>query len=135
MSMFQLLVFNNCDSIIHSLHVVTFIFSGSVETAPFLLYHDEISLGATFTSGNLTCMVESSTPVWRNVGAFQLDTSSPLQSTTSGLMSRLSRTGAPIPNDTKHNGMWSCIQEDRNAFGYIGIYNRGEGKLTYTSSR
>ncbi len=111
-------------------------FNGSVITEPFLLYHDEISLGTTATSGNLTCMVESSIPVWRDVSASPVDTSSsPLQSTTSGLMSRLSRTGAPIPNDPKYNGLWSCIQADRNAFGYIGIYNRGEGKLTYTFNR
>ena len=57
-----------------------------------------------------------------------------LKSTTSGLMSRLSRTGPPIPNDAQYNGLWSCIQEDRKAFSFIGIYNRGEGKLTYTLS-
>ncbi len=66
----------------------------------------------------------------------RLDTSSsPLQSTTSGLMSRLSRTGDPIPNDPEYNGLWSCIQEDQTAFGYIGIYNRGEGKLTCTLNK
>ena len=111
-------------------HVVTFLFNGTVVTEPYLLYHDEISMSATVASGNLTCMVESSMPVWRDVSASQVDASSPLQSTTSGLMSRLSRTGDPVPN-----GMWSCIQADRTAFGFIGIYNRGEGKLTYTFSR
>ncbi len=100
-------------------------FNGSVVTPPYLLYHDEISVGTTATSGVLTCMVESSTPVWRDVSASLVDASSPLQSTTSGLMSRLSRTGDPIPNDIKHNGLWSCIQSDRTAFGYIGICNRG----------
>ena len=68
-------------------------------TQPFLFYHDEISVGTNATSGVLTCMVESSIPVWRDVSASPVDTSSPLQSITSGLMSRLSRTGAIIPND------------------------------------
>ncbi len=100
-------------------------------TEPFLLYHDEISMSATTTSGNLTCKVESSTPVWRDLSVVQVGTSSPLQSTSLGLMSsRLSRTGDPIPN-----GMWNCIQSDRTEFGFIGIYNRGEGKLTCTFSR
>ncbi len=111
-------------------------FDGSVVTEPYLLYHDEISMGATATSGVLTCVVESTTPIWRDVSAIPLDTSSsPLQSTTSGLMSRLSRTVATIPNDLEYNGLWSCIQADRTAFGYIGIYNRGEGKLTYTLNK
>ena len=112
-------------------------FNGSVVTLPYLLYHDEISMGATATSGVLTCVVESTTPIWRDVSAIPLDTSSsPLQSTTSGLMSRLSRTGDPIPNDPEYNGLWSCREHGgQNAFGYIGIYNRGEGKLTYTFSR
>ncbi len=103
-------------------------FDGVVLTPPFLLYHDDISIGTTATSGNLTCTVGSSTPVWRDVSVSSVDTSSPLQSATSGLMSRLSRTGAPIPNDAlSYNGLWSCIQADRTAFGYIGIYNRGKG--------
>ncbi len=110
-------------------------FNGSVVTVPFLLYHDEISMDATATSGVLTCVVGSSTPVWRDVSSALLDTSSPLQSTTSGLMSRLSHTVATIPNDLEYNGLWSCIQADRTAFGYIGIYNRGEGKLTYTLNK
>ncbi len=109
-------------------------FNGSVVTVPYLLYHDEISIGATSTSGVLTCKVESSTPVWRDVSAAPVDTSSLLESTTSGLMSRLSRTGDQIPNDPKYNGLWSCIQADRTAFVYIGIYNRGKVKLTYTFS-
>ncbi len=114
--------------LIHSLHVVTFMFDGVVLTPPFLLYHDDISIGTTATSGNLTCMVGSSTPVWRDVSINPQDiSSSPLQSTTSGLMSRLSRTGDPIPNDPRYNGLWSCIQADRTAFGFIGIYNRGKG--------
>ncbi len=55
---------------------------------------------------------------------------------TSGLTSRLSRTGAAIPNEQpKYNGVWSCRDLDVNAFGFIGIYNRGGGKLTYTLSR
>ncbi len=102
-------------------------FDGVMITVPYLLYHDEISVGTTNTSGNLTCMVGSSTPVWRDVSSSPVDTSSPLESTTSGLMSRLSRTGAPIPNDPEYNGLWSCVQTDQIAFGYIGIYNRGEG--------
>ncbi len=92
-------------------------FNGSVVTPPYLLYHDEISVGTTATSGILTCMVEASTPVWRDVSTSLVD--------ASGLMSRLSRTGDPIPNDIMHNGLWSCIQSDRTAFGYVGIYNRG----------
>ncbi len=102
-------------------------FDGVVVPPPFLLYHDEISIDVTSTSGVLTCTVGNTSAVWRDVSAYPVDTSSPLQSTTSGLKSRLSRTGAPIPNDPKYNGMWSCIQADRTVFGYIGIYNRGEG--------
>ncbi len=85
-------------------------FNGSVVTPPYLLYHEDISIGAATTSGVLTCMVESSTPVWCDVSTSLVD--------ASGLMSRLSRTGDPIPNDIKHNGLWSCIQSDRTAFGY-----------------
>ena len=108
-------------------------FDGVMITGLYLLYHDEISIGTTNTSGNLTCTVGSNTPIWRDVSVSRLDTSSsPLQSTTSGLMSRLSRTGDPIPNDPKYNGVWSCREQDQNTFGFIGIYNRGEGKLTYT---
>ena len=117
------------------MHVVTFMFNGSVVTVPYLLYHDEISIGTTATSGVLTCMTESSNPIWRDVSAIPLDTSSsPLQSTTSGLMSRPSRTGDPIPNDP-NDGVWSCREQNVNAFGFIGIYNRGEGKPTYTFNR
>ncbi len=111
-------------------HVVTFLFNGTVVTQPYLLYHDEISMSATVASGNFTCVVESGTPVWRDVSAAVVGASSPLQPTTSGLMSRLSRTGDPVPN-----GMWNCRDEVVNANGYVGIYDRGEGKLTYTFSR
>ncbi len=78
---------------------------------PFLLYHDEISVGATATSGVLTCMADSSNPIWRNVAAAELNSSSsPLQSTSSGPgIQRLSRTGASIPNDDQYNGLWSCV--------------------------
>ena len=103
---------------------------------PFLLYHEEISLGDTATSGNLTCIVESSSPVWRDVRPTDLtSSSSPYQSTTSGSGIRLSRTGAPIPNDTQHNGLWSCIQQDQGEYGFVGIYNRGGGKKVAHFSR
>ncbi len=116
---------------IHSLLVVTFMFDGEVITPPFLLYHDEINVGTNATSGVLTCITES-TPVWRNVVPAELSSSSsPLRSTPSGPGIRLSRTGASIPNDNHHNGLWSCIQLDRGAFGFIGIYNRGGGKKGY----
>ncbi len=109
--------------------------NGTVVTEPFLLYHDEISLGTTATSGSLTCTVRNNAAVWRDVYIVQVSQdSSPLQS-TSGLTSRLSRTGALIPNDAQYNGVWSCRDRDVNAFGFIGIYDRGEGKLTYTFSR
>ncbi len=80
-------------------------------------------------------MVEASISIWRDVRPIQLDSSSsPLLSTRiSGSMRmnhRLSRTGDPIPNNPEYNGLWSCIQEDRTAFGII-LYNRGEGKLTH----
>ncbi len=112
-------------------------FDGVVITPLYLLYHDEISIGTTATSGNLTCTVGSNISIWHDVRAMELDSSSsPLQSTSSGsvISHRLSRTGDPIPN-YPYNGLWSCIQGDRTAFRYIGIYNRGEGKLTYTSSK
>ena len=119
--------------IVETLHVVTFIFDGVVVVEPFLLYHEEISLGTTTTSGNLTCIVESSSPVWRDVFPTDLtSSSSPYQSTTSGSGIRLSRRGASIPNDILNNGLWSCIQQDRRAFGFIGIYNRGGGKKVAT---
>ncbi len=96
----------------------------------FLLYHDEISVGTTTTSCVFTCMVGNSTPIWRDVSASPVDTSSPLQSTPSGSgILRLSRTGALIPNDDQYNGLWSCIQQDRKAFGFIGIYNRGNNNI------
>ncbi len=60
-------------------HVVTFLFNGTVVTQPYLLYHDEISMSATVAPGNLTCIVESGMPVWRDVSASQVDASSPLQ--------------------------------------------------------
>ncbi len=89
-------------------------------TEPFLLYHDEISIGTNATSGVLTCMVGSSTPVWRNVVPAELSSSSsPLRSTPSGPGIRLSRTVAFIPNDNQNNGLWSCIQLDGGAFGFI----------------
>ncbi len=110
--------------------IVTFMLDGVVLTdfdhESFLLYHDEISVGTNATSGVLTCIVGNSTPIWRDVSAFPLNTSSSLQSTPSGpRILRLSRTGALITNDKQHNGLWSCIKEDRKASGYIGIYNRG----------
>ncbi len=43
--------------------VVTVMFDGDVVFQPFLLYHDEISIGTNATSGVLTCMAESSTPM------------------------------------------------------------------------
>ena len=135
--MHQVCALSNIDENYYELdinfHVVTFMFNGTVVTLPYLLYHDEISIGTTATSGVLTCIVGSNTSVWRDVSASPVNTSSPLQSTTSGLMSRLFRTNNPIPNVAQYNGLWSCIQADRKAFGYIGIYNRG--KLTYTFSR
>ncbi len=115
--------------------VVTFMLNGTVVTVPYLLYHDEISLGTTTTSGSLTCTVRNNAAVWRDVSAAQVPQgSSPLES-TSGLTSRLSRTGDPIPNVERYNGEWSCRDQGVNAFGHIGIYNRGGGKLTYTFSR
>ncbi len=118
--------------IVETLHVVTFMFDGVVVAEPFLLYHDEISVGTSATSGVLTCRVESSYPVWRDVGPTNLISSSPYRSTyLTSRIRRLSRTGvAPIPNDTQHNGLWSCIEQDRRIYGFIGIYNRGEG-ITY----
>ncbi len=115
---------------------MTFILDGVVLTnhEPFLLYHDEISVGTTTTSGVLTCMVGNSTPIWRDVSAAPLNTSSPLQSMPSGPgILRLSRTGALIPNDDQYNGLWSCIQQDSEAFGYIGIYNRGNNNNILSS--
>ena len=93
----------------HSFHVVTFMFDGEVVTQPFLLYHDEISVGTNATSGGvLTCITESSTPVWRNVVPAELSSSSsPLRSTPSGPGIQLSRTGASIPNDNQHNVVYS----------------------------
>ncbi len=124
-------------TLIHSLHVVTILFDGDVVFQPFLLYHDEISVGTTATSGNLTCMAESSTPIWRNVVPAELSSSSsplrstPLQSTPSGPgIQRLSRTGASIPNDDQYNGIWSCVVHGVGFF-YMGIYNRGGGKKIY----
>ncbi len=109
------------------LHVVTLMFDGVVITPPFLLYHDEISVGTNATSGILTCMVGNNTPIWRDVSTSPLkNTSSPLQSTPSGSgLQRLSRTGASIPNDRQHNGLWSRIQQYRSVFSFIGIYNQG----------
>ncbi len=109
--------------------------NGTEVTVPYLLYHDEISIGTTTTSGNLTCTVRNNAAVWRDVYVSQVpQDSSPLVTETSRLISRLSRTGSPIPNDPKYNGVWSCRDQDVNAYGFIGIYNRGEGKLTYTFS-
>ncbi len=90
-------------------------FDGRVESEPFLLYHDEISIKTSYTSGNLTCTIEANSPVWRDVGPTDpTSSSSPYQSTPSGSGIRLSRTDAPIPNDNQHNGLWSCIQQDRS---------------------
>ncbi len=72
-------------TLIYSLHVVTIMFDGDVVSQPFLLYHDEISIGTNATSGVLTCMDESSSPIWRNVVPAELNSSSStLQSTPSG---------------------------------------------------
>ncbi len=119
--------------IVEILHVVTFMFDGVVVAEPFLLYHDDISVGTSATSGDLTCTVESSSPVWRDVVRNKLNpSSSTYQSTSSGSGIRLSRISTSIPNDTQHNGLWSCIQKDRRAYGFIGIYNRGGGKKVAT---
>ncbi len=109
-------------------------FDGVVVTEPFLLYHDEISVGTTSTSGVLTCMTESNTPIWRNVHRTELSSSSsPLKSTRTGPeIRRLSRTGDPIPNDDEYNGLWSCKQQGKKTRDFIAIYNRGEGKNVYT---
>ncbi len=108
-------------------------FDGVVVSEPFLLYHDEISLNTSATSGNLTCTIEASSPVWRDVGPTDLtSSSSPYQSTPSGSWMRLSRIGAPIPNDTQHHGLWSCIRQDQGDIGLIGIYDRGGGKKVAT---
>ena len=84
------------------------------------------------TSGNLTCTIETSSPVWRDVRRTELTSSSTYQSTPSGSGIRLSRTGAPIPNDTQHNGLWSCMRQDQGDIGFIGIYKRGGGKKVAT---
>ncbi len=113
-------------------------FDGVVVSEPFLLYHDEISLNISATSGNLTCtiIIEASSPVWRDVGPTNLtSSSSPYQSTPSGSGIRLSRTGAPIPNDNQHNGLWSCVRQDQGDYGFIGIYNRDGGKKVATYFR
>ncbi len=108
-------------------------FDGVVVSEPFLLYHDEISLNTSATSGNLTCTIDASSPVWRDVGPTDLtSSSSPYQSTPSGSGIRLSRTDDLIPNDIQHNGLWSCVQQDQGEFGYIGIYDRGGGKKVAT---
>ncbi len=122
-------------TLVNSLHVVTLMFDGNVITEPFLLYHDEISIGTTATSGVLTCMVESSTPVWRNAGRTVLNSSSsPLRSTPSGPgIQRLSRTGTSIHNEDQYNGLWSCMQKDPRSYDYLGIYNREGGKKSYTN--
>ena len=106
-------------------------FNGTMLPEPNLLFHDEISVGNTFsTSGVLVCTVQSSTPLWRDVLAVSISsTSSPYQSTTSGSGLRLYRTGDPIPDDDEYNGLFSCIQENRGAFGFIGLYDRSGGKL------
>ncbi len=101
-------------------------YNGVEVSEPFLLYHHEISLIGD-TSGVLTCRVESSYPVWRDVGPTELTSSSfPYRSTqfVSGIR-QLSRTGARIYYHNHHNGLWSCIQGDRGAFGFIGIYHAG----------
>ena len=95
-------------------------------TDPFLIYHDEISLGNMAPSGILVCRVESSSPVWRDVAAVGITSStSPYQSTVSGSEGRLSRNTTSIPNDDTLNGLWSCVQQDLGAFAFIGIYNQG----------
>ncbi len=110
-------------TLVNSLHVVALMFDGDVITPPFLLYHDDISVGTTATSGVLTCMIESNTPIWRDVQPAELSSSSPLQSTPSGPgTQRLSRTGASIPNDDQYNGLWSCVLHGV-IYIYIGIYN------------
>ncbi len=63
-------------------------------------------LGAT-----LTYIVGANSPVWRNVRPIDL-TSSSTTYVPSGPGIPLSRTGAPIPNDIQHNGLWSCVQQD-----------------------
>ena len=131
-------IWDDSNPLIYSLHdhVVTVLFDGVLVHQPFLLYHDEISVGTTATSGVLTCTADSSTPIWRNVVPAELSSSSsPLQSTPSGPgIQRLSRTGASIPNEDQYNGIWSCIQHGVGFF-YIGIYNRGGGKKVYTNSQ
>ncbi len=108
-------------------------FDGVVVSEPFLLYHDEISVGTSATSGNLTCIIEASSPVWRDVDSTDLtSSSSPYQSTPSGSWMRLSRTDNLIPNDTQHNWLWSCVRQDQGDIGYIGIYKRGGGKKVAT---
>ncbi len=67
--------------IVEILHVVTFMFDGVVVAEPFLLYHDEISVGTSATSGKLTCTVESSSPVWRDVVRNKLNPSSSTHTT------------------------------------------------------
>ena len=45
----------------------------------------------------------------------------------------------PNNNNNNNSGVLSrvnnYIQADQTAFGYIGIYNRGEVKLTYTLNK
>ncbi len=108
-------------------------FDGVVVPQPFLLYHDEISLGATATSEVLTCMAESSNPVWRNVRTVEVTSSSSLfQSTSSGPgIQRLSRTDSTISNDDQYNGIWSCVVNGIGFF-YMGIYNRRGGKKIHS---
>ena len=108
-------------------------FNGTVLPEPNLLFHDEISVGTSSTSGVLTCTIPSVTPLWRSVDVVSISsTTSPYQSTTSGSGLRLYRTGASIPNENRYNGLFSCIPEDEGQFGFIGIYNRGGGKLIFT---
>ena len=114
--------------IIDCIHAVTFTFNGTVLPEPNLLFHDEISVDTSSTSGVLTCTFPSITPLWRNVLAVPISSTSSLyRSTSSGSGLRLYRTGASIPNNDQYNGLFSCT--NRGIFVFIGIYNRGGGKL------
>ncbi len=108
---------------------------------PFLLFHDEISIGATPRSGVLTCAAGSNISVWRNVAAVVIDSNSSIYQTVfvASDQQRLYRvSGVEIPIDSFYNGLWSCIQEDQTEFFFIGIYHRAargnEGKNIHTKS-
>ena len=136
-----------------ALLAVSVVWNGTVVTGPILIYHDEILLDHDTEPtvensngpGDLVCRTENREEArWREPSGFNVPTSGNYQQVKSAAnvpsLSRLSTPNdgeEPTNDNVVVNGLWICQvvnsdihdQDILANFNYMGIYNRGDGKL------